>query len=56
MNGLAHDNDAFREITSLLNNYKSDPDKWKYIYTYDTHKMKWYYMDGQPKIPDVKRK
>ena len=31
MNGLAHDNDAFREITSLLNNYKSDPDKWKYI-------------------------
>ena len=51
MNKMAKDDEALCEITSLLHEYKLDPIKWKYIYTFDTHNKSWHYLDGMRKIP-----
>ena len=55
MGNLARDNQALNEFKTLLNAFKSDPDKWKHIYTYDTLNNGWYYLDGEKKLPYIKR-
>lgn len=55
MNGLARDAAATNEFKTLLHAYKTDPDKWNKIYTFDTYNNDWYYLDGEKKVPFVKR-
>lgn len=56
MNGLARDGAARREFLTLIDAYKTDPDRWNQIYTYDTYNRDWFYLDGHRKLPFVKRK
>lgn len=53
--GLARDKAAMNEFKTLCQAYKTDPDKWRFIYTYDTYNKTWYYLDGLKKEPFVKR-
>ena len=55
MNGLARDHEALNEFCILLKAYKTDPDKWNKIYTYDTYNNGWYYSDGVKKTAFVNR-
>ena len=52
---LARDQNALKEIKSLCNAYKNNPEQWKKIYTFCTKEKKWYYIDGVQKIPKKTR-
>ena len=54
--GLAKDNDAVRELNGYLTTFRDEPDRWKYIYTFDVFQQKWYYIDGQERQPYQNRK
>ena len=51
MNGLAKDEPSRREFNNYLTEFKQNPDKWKYMYTYDTFNRRWYYLDGKLREP-----
>lgn len=56
LKGLARDQAARNEFLTLMEAYKSNPEKWNRVYTYDTYNRDWFYLDGQRRIPFVKRK
>lgn len=51
LKGLARDKAAQNEFITLMEAYKKDPDKWRFIYTWDTLNRDWYYLDGRKKKP-----
>lgn len=55
LNGLARDAAALNEFRTLCDAYKTDPDKWRKIFTYDTFNNDWYYLDGKKRIPFTNR-
>lgn len=55
LKGLARDRAARNEFITLMDAYKTDPDKWRFIYTYDTLNRDWFYLDGKQKKPFEKR-
>lgn len=53
--GLARDAAALNEFRTLVTAYKTDPEKWNRIYTYDPLNKGWFYLDGKKKEPFKKR-
>lgn len=56
LKGLAWDRAAQNEFQTLMQAYKTDPDCWNKISTYDTLNKDWFYLDGVKKNPFEKCK